>query len=332
VAQANRLDPAAYAVVERASNAIDRHHMLDPEDTVVVGVSGGPDSTCLLDVLRRVSLGLKLVVAHVDHGLSEGSEAIAARVAAEASTAGLDVHLARASGLEGPNLQARARDFRYEFFEIVAARVGATRIATGHTLDDLVETTLARLIHGAGTELLASIHPHRDHRIRPLIVIRRQETRMYCESAGLTFNDDPANEDERFERSFVRNKLIPLIEERYGDGAIRAMAQSTARLAEDASALSTLAERLFKEISEGTVEGLALDRDAMLAMPRALRRRMLERAVGRVRDRSGGIEAALDALEGRHGSTTPDDQRFAVADGMEITLEGARVRVGRMET
>jgi tRNA(Ile)-lysidine synthase len=274
-------------------------------------------------------MGVKPVVAHVDHGLSEDSEKIAARVAAEASTAGLDVHVARASGLEGSNLQARARDFRYEFFGIVAERVGATKIATGHTLDDLVETTLGRLFHGGGTDVLAGIHPVEGNRIRPLIAIRRHETRSYCEATGLAFSDDPANEDERFERSFLRHKLIPIIEQRYGDGAIRAVAESGSRLGEDASALGSLADRLFKDISHNTDDGVVLDRDSMLAMPRALRRRMFERAVGRVRDRSGGIEAALDQLEDRYGSK-PRAKRFSVASGIEIAIDDQRVLISRM--
>jgi tRNA(Ile)-lysidine synthase len=329
VAEAGRLDGTSFAIVERARSAVLRYRMLEEEETVVVGVSGGPDSTCLLDVLRRLPLGPKLVVAHVDHGLSEGSDRIAARVAAEASTAGLDVHLARASGLEGPNLQARARDFRYEFFGIVAGRVGATKIATGHTLDDLVETTLARLIHGGGTELLAGIPPTDGNRIRPLLTIRRPETRSYCEANGLSFSDDPANENDRFERSFVRHKLIPLIEERFGDGAIRAMAESGGRSGEDASALAFLADRLFDEVSDRTEEGVVLDLESLLAMPRALRRRMLERAVGRVRDRSGGIDAVLDALDSPDRSLSLA-KRFAVASGVEIALDGQRLLVSRM--
>ncbi len=315
--------------MQRAGETLSRHRMVDFEETVVVGVSGGADSTCLLDVLARVPLGLKLVVAHVDHGLSEGSEATAARVAAEASTAGYDVHVARAGDLAGPNLQARARDFRYEFFGIVAQRTHATKIATGHTLDDRVETTLARLVHGGGTDLLAGIAPVNGNRIHPVIDIRRNETRSYCEATQLGFTDDPANEDERFERSFVRHKLLPLIEGRWHEGAIRAMAGSAQRLHEDSSALNFLAERLFGEISISRAEGVALDRDSMLAMPRALRRRMFERAVGRVRDRAGGIEAALDELEGPFGSP-PASKRFAVASGIEILIEPQQVMVGRM--
>jgi tRNA(Ile)-lysidine synthase len=303
--------------------------MVDEEEIVVVGVSGGPDSTCLLDVLRRVPFALKLVVAHVDHGLAEGSDKIAARVAAEASTAGLDVHLARAQELAGPNLQARARDFRYEFFDIVAKQVGATKIATGHTLDDLAETIVARLIHGAGTEVLAGIRPVEGNRVRPLVDLRRDETRTYCDAAQLTYSDDPANEDQRFERSFVRHRLIPVIEDRFGDGAIRAIAESGSRLREDASALGFLADRLFKEIAQEDDTAVTLDREAMLAMPRALRRRMFERAVGQVRDRSGGIDAALNSFEAPHGSL-PSDKRFAVASGIEISIDPHQVRVSRM--
>jgi hypothetical protein len=90
-----------------------------------------------------------------------------------------------------------------------------------------------------------------------------------------------------------------------------------------------LAERVFKDISTTETEGIVLDRESMLAMPRALQRRMLEIAVGHVRDRSGGIEAALDGLAGLHGST-PLDKRFAVASGIEISIGSQRVLVSRM--
>jgi hypothetical protein len=118
-----------------------------------------------------------------------------------------------------------------------------------------------------------------------------------------------------------------LIEDKYGEGAIRAMAESGSRLREDDSALGFLAERIFRDISTQEAEAVVLDREAMLAMPRALQRRMLEMAVGHVRDRSGGIEAALDGLAGLHASSS--DKRFAVASGIEISIAPDAVRVGR---
>lgn len=317
-----------YDVVTRALEAIRRHHMVEPGAAVVVAVSGGPDSTCLLDVLARTrpQLDLQLVVAHVDHGLSERSPAVAARVAAVAAAAGYDVHVGRAPDLAGPNLQARARRFRYGFLEAVASRVAASAIATGHTLDDRVETTIARLVHGAGTGGVAGIPPADGLRIRPLIDVRRSETRSYCEARSLEFFDDPANAHDRFERAAIRAEVVPAVERRFGAGAVRAIAASSERLREDADALDTIAARLYRDLAAARPDGVDLERAALAEAPRALRRRLLELAVGRVRDRSGGIEAALDALE-RAPSSPP--KRFAVAGGIEIAVAPEAVEVRR---
>ena len=292
----------------------------------VVGVSGGPDSTCLLDVAGRLSdtLGLVLEVAHVDHGLAPGSDEVAASVARTASAAGCDVHVARAAGLEGANLHARARDFRYRFFETVADETGAGRIVTGHTLDDRVETTLARLVHGAGTEGLAGLRPLDGRRLRPLLGVRRRQTRDYCGERGLPFVDDPANEDDRFERAAVRTRLVAAIEERWGDGAVRAMAVAAERLAEDADFLKGLAETLYGQLAKRGPGEVAFELEAFRLAPRALRRRLLGLAIGRVRDRSGGIEAALDALD---RTDVQPPLSFDVAEGATISVARDQVVV-----
>lgn len=299
-----------------------------PAPRWVVAVSGGPDSVCLLDVLGRLAgpLELTIEVAHVDHGLSEGSEEVGAAVARHAATAGHDVHVARASGLEGPNLHARAREFRYRFFATVAAETGATRVVTGHTLDDRVETTLGRLVHGAGTDGLAGLRPRDGDRLRPLLRVRRTETRDYCAARGLEFVDDPANEDDRFERAAVRTRLVAAVEERWGDGAVRAMATSAERLAEDADFLKGLAATLFGQIARRSPGEVRFDREALGLAPRALRRRLLEQAVGRARDRSGGIDAALDALD---DPAAAGSRSFDVAAGstIEVTREHVVVKM-----
>ena len=329
MADARRLGGPGFDVVEAARNAISRYSMLEGGESIVVAVSGGPDSTCLLHVLSRLATqeGYDLVVAHVDHGLTDSSEATAARVAKEAAEAGFDVHVARAHDLAGPNLHARARDFRYGFFETIAQDVGATKIATGHTLDDRVETTLARLVHGASTEGLAGIPPAAGPRIRPLITTRRAATRSYCVDNGLDFYEDPTNDDERFDRAVIRAKLIPLIEDRWGEGATAAIARAADDVRDDADALSLMADRLYKDLVRGEEGALAFDRKALIEMPRALRRRMLEKAVGPVRDRSGGIDAAMLALD-----SDASGQRFAVASGIEISLSPKEVRLVRMQT
>lgn len=327
MADARRLGGPGFDIVESARDAITRYSMFAGGESIVVAVSGGPDSACLLDVMARLatSEGYEIAVAHVDHGLSGESEAIAARVAKVAAEAGFDVHVARARDLAGPNLHARARDFRYGFFETIAQEIGATKIATGHTLDDRVETTLARLVHGASTEGLAGIPPAAGGRIRPLITTRRAATRTYCLENDLDFYEDPSNNDERFDRAVIRTRLIPMIEERWGQGATEAIASATDRLRDDAEALASMAGRLYKDVVRGE-EGITLiDRTVLQEMPRALQRRILERAVGPVRDRSGGIEAALDSLDAGGSG-----QRFAVASGIEIVVGQSEVRLSRM--
>lgn len=298
-------------------------------EPLVVAVSGGPDSICMLDVLARLAprWGLQIEVAHVDHGLSDASAEIAARVGRVGAEAGFDVHVARAPDLAGSNLHARARDFRYEFFGIVAERIGADRIATGHTLDDRVETTLGRLIHGAGTRGLAGLPPVEGARIRPLIDVRRVETRTYCMERELEFYDDPANADDRFERAKIRSGVLRMIEEDWGDGAVRSIARSAELLKDDAVMLEELADGLFGQMAKHEGDATTFELDALKGIPRPFRRRLIERAVGEVRDRSGGIEAVVEALD---KGTTSVPARFAIASGIEVVLEADRITVSRM--
>ena len=337
--ESGKLPKEQFALVERVRATVARYEMLSPGDPVLVALSGGPDSTCLLDVLARSRMDLEIAVAHVDHGISEASEEVAARASATAAHAGYEVHLARARELSAPNLQAKARDFRYEFFEIVAKQMETTlrrtvKVATGHTLDDRVETTLARLLHGAGTGGVAGIPPHdrEANRVRPLIEIRRAEARAYCDALGLDYYDDPANEDDTFERVAVRRRLVAVIEDRWGEGAVRAIARSADRLGEDSKALDELKERLYAGIASSSSEDedagreIRLQMPAIRSMPRALRRRVLEDAVGRIRDRAAGIDEVLDALEKDPEGT----KSFALAGGGTLRLEGDSIVVSRM--
>jgi tRNA(Ile)-lysidine synthase len=300
-----------------------RFKMFAGGEKVVVGVSGGPDSVCLLHCLSRLQAGLGLIVAHVDHGMNEASEAIAADVSRWAASEGFDVHVARASGLEGPNLHARARAFRYSFFETIKRDNGASLIATGHTLDDRSETLVQRLVHGAGTSTLAGVRANDGIRVRPLIELRRQETRAYCDELGLAYVTDPANDDPRFERAFVRHELLPLIEQRWGEGAVKAIARSAQRLDEDGSALDELAAKILPTTVEVTDEGrISIDLPTLMTLPRALRRRLLEASIPEHRDRSAGIDEVLEALD---RTDRKPDASFDLGGPVVVTIGSSAV-------
>jgi tRNA(Ile)-lysidine synthase len=159
-----------------------------------------------------------------------------------------------------------------------------------------------------------------------LIGVRRQETREYCDTNALTYYDDPGNDDDRFERVAVRTEVVGAIEERWGDGAVRAMAVSSDRLWDDARALESLADRLYEGIAKSAEDSVSFDFGVMQEAPRAFRRRLLERAVGRVRDRSGGIDAAVTALDTYSGNAPSN---FSVAAGFEIEMSAKEVVVRR---
>lgn len=165
-------------------------------------MSGGADSTALL--VLAVAAGLNVTAVHVDHGLRPGSAAEADVVAGTAAEVGAGFEARSVAVAEGPNLEARAREAR--------AAVLAPAALTGHTLDDQAETVLMFLLRGTGPDGIAGIDPCR----RPLLQIRRTETRELCARLGLRVIDDPSNDDPRFLRNRVRHELLPLMDELSG--------------------------------------------------------------------------------------------------------------------
>jgi tRNA(Ile)-lysidine synthase len=181
---------------------------------VLLAVSGGPDSMALLHVLaglrRRGAFGL---FAHgVDHGLRR--EAAGELDVAEGFARSLDVPFTRTrvSVDPGSNLQARARDARWTALEAAAARVGASRIATGHHADDRAETVLMRILRGTGVRGLAVLPPVDGQRIRPMLRARRRDIDAHVARHRIPFAVDPSNRDPRFLRTRVRHEVLPALE------------------------------------------------------------------------------------------------------------------------
>ena len=187
--------------------------------TVLVAVSGGPDSMVLLRVLadaRRV-LRIAPVVAHVDHGLRAASRRDAAFVAEQAAALGLPF-LSRRVDVRarvrdtGASIETAAREARYEALQAMADEAGARAIATGHTATDQAETVLMRLLRGTGPLGLAGIGAETAAGIvRPLLCVTADEVRRYAADAGIPTLDDPSNRDPRHFRNRVRHTLLPML-------------------------------------------------------------------------------------------------------------------------
>jgi tRNA(Ile)-lysidine synthase len=182
---------------------------------LVLGYSGGSDSTCLLHVLHR--LNIDCVAAHLHHG--QRSEADKEMHLCEAFAEELGVPFA-AGRADVPviarhmkiGLEEAGRHARYEFLRKVALQLGANWIATAHTRDDHVETVLLNITRGAGLKGLGGIRANTGEIVRPLLQVDRHATREYCASNGLWFHDDPANTDVGFARARVRSLVVPELE------------------------------------------------------------------------------------------------------------------------
>jgi tRNA(Ile)-lysidine synthase len=271
-------------------------------DGVAVAVSGGADSLALLHAVAVLAgpRGWRLAVVTVDHGLRPGSAADAAFVADHAKALGLPVwvvHLAPAD-LErhrGAGPEGAARAARYAALWAATHELGCRWLATGHTLDDQAETVLLQLLRGAGPDGLAAMAVRSDRLLRPLLGVRRAETRACCAAIGLQWREDPTNATDGPLRNRVRRHLLPLLEE-LRPGATQTLARTAALATDDRAWLDPLvAAALTAAQAElmdvGGVDGgtppdppsgrFALDAEALAALPVALGRRVVREAARR---------------------------------------------------
>ena len=271
-----------------------------PGDHVLVAVSGGPDSLSLLHALwsEREARGLTAVeAAHLNHGL-RGSEsaAEAAWVSAWCEERGIPCHvgladvatLARGSKR---SKQEAARAARYAFLATVAARIGATKIATGHTRDDQVETVLMNILRGTGLDGLRGIPARRGRFVRPLLDVSRAEIEDYCAAHGLEPRRDPSNlSADAYTRNRVRLELLPLLVRDYSPAVAGSLLRLSDIAGRDLDYLQTQADAALAEATRAhDVFRLVLDRAALAELHPALLRHVLRRGIVSLRGTGEGV-------------------------------------------
>lgn len=197
---------------DRLKAHLDHSQIIPPSQSILVGYSGGADSTALLHLLH--SLGYDIVAAHLHHGMRSEANHELEKCTDFCDSLGIPIVTGRADipGMSEKlkiSIEEAGRHARYTFFRQSAHQTNCTLIATGHTQNDHAETILLNLARGTGLAGLAGIHSNRDDIIRPLLPFTRQETRSYCEKNALWFHDDPGNFNEDFSRVRIRHKILP---------------------------------------------------------------------------------------------------------------------------
>lgn len=293
--------------------------MLAAGDTVVVAVSGGPDSVALAHLLQRLAgeYALSLHVAHLNHqfrGTESEEEArfvreLAANWGLPCTVEAVDVpaYLARHRG----SAEAVARHLRYTFLEQVAKEVGAARIALGHQADDQAETVLMNLLRGAGSRGLAGIPPVRGGRyIRPLSEVRRDEILAYLKAEGLPYRLDSSNASPRYFRNRVRHELLPYLEREFAPGLRETLVRTADLLRAEDEYLEAVAAYLQAALQTArrggrtmVIDGYTYDCAALTTVPLALLRRLIRRIWADLAEESGAAEAAGGGLPERHTLT-----------------------------
>ena len=273
------LDPAT-AEVRRAVRAA----LATVDGPVLVGLSGGADSLALAAAVAfeapKAGIAARAVV--IDHGLQQGSDRVAARAVAAAQQLGLDAHSVRvevAPPAEGGGPEASARDARRAALLDAAHETGAVALLLAHTLDDQAETVLIGLARGSGAASLGGMSPDREEEgvriLRPLLDIRRTQTRAACAAQGLLVWEDPHNLDRRFLRVRVRQDVMPVLEAELGPGVAEALARTSDQLREDAAAFADMIDETIEDIVEHAEAGIAVSVAALAANPPALRHRII---------------------------------------------------------
>lgn len=314
---------------------IHKFNMLSPEDLVLVGVSGGPDSVALLHVLwsMREELQISLAVAHLNH-MFRGEEARTdARMVEElAATLGLPVYVEQFDvpayrERTGMSAQEAARKVRYQFFEHLARQLEASRVALGHHADDQAETILLNFLRGSGLSGLKGIPPIRHPYIRPLLDVRRREIAAYCRHHRLPVREDASNRKPIYTRNRIRLQLIPSLEQGYNPRLVNALVNLGHICREEDAYLEEEAERVYEREVKEEGRRLAFPVDGLLSCPVALRRRVLRRAwcrmTGAKRDLScHQVEALLGLLESSAGG-----KNVVLPRGVRAAREGPFLRL-----
>jgi len=323
-----RRPPAVARVLERVIKTAREHEMFRPGDLVLVSCSGGPDSVCLLYSLwhlRRL-FKIRLAVFHFDHKLRPDSAKDGAYVRRLAERLKLPFHLRVADDapLKGESVEAWGWSSRRRARSEVAAEIGATKVARGHTLDDQAESVLMALVSGMGVAGLAGIAPKADAEIEPLIDVNHEDIEAFCRALGLRPRRDPTNMDTSKSRAAVRHQLLPSIEAIAGSGAKRAIA----RAASHVRPFAVAAAREGTVLMDGRIgyrdDGFTLKIDPPLTSGSALRvvalfgfRHMDHRTT------ESDVAAVVDLALGRPG------RRRDLSEGLKAIREKEYVRVSR---
>lgn len=281
-------------LLTKIRSSIKHMSILFDDRPLLVAVSGGPDSICMLHLLCQLKeiMGFNLHVVHLNHalrGIESDNDAhyvnnLCLELDIPATIEKRDVE----ASITGSSIEEKARYMRYKFFSEVARDIGASYVAVGHTSDDQIETILMHFIRGSGISGLCGMKPVQILRIesedsyltviRPLLEIARKDTEAYCNGCGLSPREDLSNKTLRYMRNRFRYELIPLLRQ-YNPNVGAAILRTAALLDDEREFISAYTQSILEMVVTKKNESLIINRETFSHLPLAVKRSLLRTAV-----------------------------------------------------
>lgn len=241
---------------EKVIQTIKKYNMIKDGDKVVIGVSGGPDSITLLNILNNLKekLNIKIYVAHINHMIRKEANEETEYVREFCDKLGIDFFAKKIKVEEEAKklkigTEEAGRNIRYSFFEEVANKVGANKIATAHNSNDNAETVLMNIIRGTSVSGLKGIEKVRDGKfIRPIIECNRNEIEEYCKEQNLDPRYDKSNKENIYTRNKIRNLLIPYLQKEFNPNIIEGINRLSYIAEEEERFLNNIVENEYENI------------------------------------------------------------------------------------
>lgn len=242
---------------QKIIDTIKKYNLIENGDSIVIGVSGGPDSICLLHLLNEIKneLNFKIYVAHINHMIRKEADEETEYVKDFCKNLGIECYIKRIDVIEIANNLKRGteetgRKIRHEFFNEILEKTNSNKIATAHNNNDKVETILMNILRGSGSNGLKGIEPIRDNKyIRPLINTSREDIEEYCNTNKLNPKIDKSNHENIYTRNKIRNIVIPYIKKEFNPNIIKTINRLSEVATEENEYLNKVTEEAFNKIS-----------------------------------------------------------------------------------
>jgi tRNA(Ile)-lysidine synthase len=242
---------------DKVLNTIKKYNLIENGDKIVLGVSGGPDSMAMLNILNTIKnegiIKFDFVVAHINHCLRENAKLDEEYVLNYCATNNIKffVHHANVKEIaerEKRGLEETGRNVRYEFFNSVMEEVKANKVAIAHNANDNVETIIMNIVRGSGLSGLKGIEPRTSFYIRPLIEIERYEIEKYCDEENLEPRHDESNDENIYTRNKIRNIAIPYIKEEFNPNIIESITRLSNIVKDDLNYLEIQTQKAYESM------------------------------------------------------------------------------------